>query len=505
MTKWLVLLSVLFSASVTYANRFEYLKHVDVRDIAKYDKSAVHFRGTSSKILEMFEAHPGLFVGPTADDLIIPEMNTRIKFYRDGAVGPDGHYKTNESGQEVFVATKKNEHTRRNAILSVDYENVVDVTGEDKVFDADLLLFIHDENIGYYFRRLQVRVDWHQNAGGKGSIFDVVQVQKFYEDIHLNETKFSVNVSILDRKMILEDSYYLITKVFPLTVGALDIRTQTGMDGQVHSMTFLVPSRMRNSTNKYEEYEDFKNAEIKKASQWHAINNTRARNFPAYFRGRPFIAVIDKNLGENAGGYREVGFHYQITRDKLVRGFESHGCMRMADKDLYQLDAILNEGPHNTLSTKAVYNLPQYKWIDNPMPKVNSNYNVVAYSKADPQTRNVRCENGTSYAVRRYGVYHTVSDGDCLTLIQRRNKSVQPVIDYIAGLGRDFPETYVASNLTHIPLKPKVVEKPPVVIDPYYDQRNGNYQNGQYFPPRPIPVDPAPKKKKTLFDFIFGG
>lgn len=505
MTKWITILGLLLSSAVAQANRFEYLKHVDVRDIAKYDNQAVGFRGTSNKILDLLENYPGLFVGETHEDLVVPDMNTHIRFYRDGALGPDGHYRTNDSGIEVFQSTKTNEHTRKNVIFSADYENVVDVTGEDKVFDVDLILFIHDDSFGYYFRRLQLRVDWHQNAGGKGSLLDVVQVQKFYHDIHLNDTRFNVKVSILDRKMIVEEPYHLITKVFPLTVGALDIRTEVGMDGQVQTMTFLVPRRLRNDKNRYSEYEDFSNAEIKKASSWHATNNTRARNFPAYFRGRPFIAVIDKNIGENAGGYREIGFHYQITRDKLVRGFESHGCMRMADKDLYQLDAILNEGPHETLTTRVVYDLPQYRWVDNPMPKVNSNYNVVAYSKADPQTKSVKCENGTSYAVRHYGNYHTVSDNDCLTLIQRRSNSVQPIVDYILGNSGDFPRAHVA-NITHLPLRAKAVAEEPMVIYPPQNGQGGYYRNQEYFPPRPVQQQPQqPKKRKTLFDALFGG
>lgn len=507
MTKWLLIMGVLFSASVSYANRFDYLKHVDIRDIAKYDNRDVHFRGTSNKIMEAFEGFPGLFVGEIADDLIIPNMATQVRYYREGAIGPDGHYSKNDSGADVFVSTNKNEHTRKNVILSVDYEKVVDVTGEDKVFDADLLLFVHDDFYGYYFRRLQVRVDWFKNA--QGSILDVVQVTKFHQDIHLNETRFNVKASILDRKMILEDPYNMITKVFPLTVGALDIRTEVGMDGQVHSMTFLVPNRLRNSNNRYSEYEPFENAELKKASSWHAINNTRARNFPAYFRGRPFIAIIDKNLGDNAGGYREIGFHYQINRDRLIRGFESHGCVRMADKDLYQLDAILNEGPHETIPTKVVYDLPQYKTLDNPMPKVNSNYNVVAYSKMDPSTKVVRCKSGSTYSVRHYGGgYHTVSDGDCLTLVQRRNQSATSVVNYMLGFNNEFPSAHV-TRLAHIPYAQEAEEQRAIYAQQQQQwqqqqQQEQIYRQQQYRPPEVIYQQQPVRRKATLFDMIFG-
>ncbi|MCB9593006.1 MAG: L,D-transpeptidase [Sandaracinaceae bacterium] len=57
---------------------------------------------------------------------------------------------------------------------------------------------------------------------------------------------------------------------------------------------------------------------------------------PAYFEGYPFLRIT----AENSRGYNTYGLHGPIT-NPLMRGYVSHGCMRMEKTDLVEVWAMV--------------------------------------------------------------------------------------------------------------------------------------------------------------------
>ena len=66
--------------------------------------------------------------------------------------------------------------------------------------------------------------------------------------------------------------------------------------------------------------------------------NIPTRWSPAYFEGYPFLRIT----AENSRGYNTYGLHGPIT-NPLMRGYVSHGCMRMAKPDIVELFFLVRE------------------------------------------------------------------------------------------------------------------------------------------------------------------
>ncbi len=58
----------------------------------------------------------------------------------------------------------------------------------------------------------------------------------------------------------------------------------------------------------------------------------KRRSNPSYFGGLPFLRFT----AQNSRGYNTYGFHGPIT-EELIRGFVSHGCMRMRAEDIVEV------------------------------------------------------------------------------------------------------------------------------------------------------------------------
>jgi hypothetical protein len=255
------------------------------------------------------------------------------------------------------------------------------------------------------------------------------------QDIPLSAVQFSLWGDLLDRKVILEDAVFGITKVFPLGVGSFKIRTGQNMDGTVEIMT----DRFDAGARLYKV----------KAMEGHGgSSNTRARNYPGYYRGRPFFGII-----ANDGKYKSIGLHYQIDADGLKRGFVSHGCIRVRDKDLYQLDAILNEGAQEYLPVRVHYHLgDRFVARTHPMPHLDNMYGAAVYSSV-PTENKIQCKF-TSYNVqydRRNPGVHTLADGDCLTMTKMVGRPTSDVINYLMGYTIDRPMGLYSSGRDHVP------------------------------------------------------
>lgn len=413
---------------------YQYIKHVDLRDISKYDKemeeklpdSADRLPGTSRKILQAISENPSRFAG--AD----------VIYYENGAKGPSGKSSfVSERARNEFVISKRYPETQTNTIFSADYISAVEVA--PSVIEAKLLLFIHSNSQGYYFRKLTVKVDWKKNK--THGLEDVVSVLSLDQDIALTDTDFQMKGSISDQKIILEDQASGIIKVFPVTVGAIDARTES-----VESMTFWVPERQRQSAKTEElkaEFQDFSNSALVKRDFWTTGFNTAERLYPSYYKGRPFIALVDLNYVESepnfSAGYREIGLHYQITEPGLERGMKSHGCVRVRDKDLYQLDAILNHGPKNTIASSFKKTLPNYEDIDHPHTHLKT-YSKVAYTnfQSEVQGESIACKYRNADSIQSRKVrwntsgkfFHTIIDEDCLTKVFKTNNPYTEVKDF---------------------------------------------------------------------------
>jgi hypothetical protein len=142
------------------------------------------------------------------------------------------------------------------------------------------------------------------------------------KDIPLSETHFSVNAGLLDRMVVIEDAANGLTLAFPLGVG--------GIDEAVISKGYRILT-----------------------PRFHGVYLTRStvqptRNDPTYYRNRPFMPITEGKNSPTA-----IAFHITILDDGtaaraglnyLQRGFESHGCMRMREKDLMEFFAIVMQG-----------------------------------------------------------------------------------------------------------------------------------------------------------------
>jgi hypothetical protein len=155
------------------------------------------------------------------------------------------------------------------------------------------------------------------------------------KDIALSDTHFSVNAGLLDRMVVVEDAANDLTLAFPLGVG--------GIDEAVISQAYRILT-----------------------PRFHGVYLTRgtvqpSRTDPTYYRARPFMPITEGKNSPTA-----IAFHITILDDGtaaraglnyLQRGFESHGCMRMREKDLMEFFAIVMQGGSLRLPVDVDYHV----------------------------------------------------------------------------------------------------------------------------------------------------
>ncbi len=165
--------------------------------------------------------------------------------------------------------------------------------------------------------------------------------------VNLRDTAFSISVGLVDRKVIIEDSMYDIKFVFPIGVGGFDEGVLN--EGRV---SLLTPR--------------FQNGVIDQR----AVISKREK--PRYFDGKPFIRLLKGNDIRN--DMTAIGFHTEIN-DSFVRGFDSHGCMRLRVPDLMALhDLIMDNDEQQTPITVSYKTKDQ---ADHPAGKRNKTYKTV--------------------------------------------------------------------------------------------------------------------------------
>ncbi len=169
-----------------------------------------------------------------------------------------------------------------------------------------------------------------------------------FETIPLERTDFKVEVGLIERLVIIEDYSNNIKMVFPLGVGAFDEGVQN------LGSTSLVTPR-------------FKNAWLDKREAY------ASRTKPTYFAGKPFLRITTNQ--ELDAGYTTIGFHAQPNLGPFLRGFDSHGCMRMQTDDLIAFHRLLANYPRNHIPITISYRI--FGGDDHPAPKVNAPYKTV--------------------------------------------------------------------------------------------------------------------------------
>jgi hypothetical protein len=414
----LALLITTQSATAQLADRMSHLKYVDLRDLAAFNTD---LKATANAIMTKLETEPALF------------LNGVPRFYREGTMGPQGSTGRGmipKDGKQVevdvFDISRSNAQTRRDTIFSAEFEQITEEV-YDNTYLFKMILFVHDSQNsdaqisgGYYFRRVGVRVSW---VDGQAQI----QVLNREEEIPLALTQFEILGDLTERKIVLHDTINDIWKVLPVGVGSINIRP----GGETTILTA-----------------EFREGKLKKINGQGAshLPNTRVRTYPYYYKGRPFLALFDSNDNYDTNS---VGIHYQIT-GSLMRAFVSHACIRMRDKDLYQIDAILNGGPHTELRAHILNSQPILNQYVHPMPKADSWYNAVVYSER-PSPEKVVCPDRT-YKVKQQGGYHTVADGDCMDMVAKVPQDTSSVIDYLSGASGVAPRPLISANMNHIPL-----------------------------------------------------
>lgn len=187
-----------------------------------------------------------------------------------------------------------------------------------------------------FFRKFSISI-----SGTSQRQIDDVQME---QEVDLASMHFTADVALIDRFVVLEDAHNGIIMAFPLGVGGIDDHV-TG-----HGKRILTP--------------------LYHGAHLDRRNVIPARHDPDYYRGKPFIPIT------NAAGHpTPVAFHITILTDDewrakgpnyLLRGFESHACMRLRLKDLRQLFTIVEHAGEERLPLDIEYHVKQHDRLGTP-------------------------------------------------------------------------------------------------------------------------------------------
>lgn len=165
--------------------------------------------------------------------------------------------------------------------------------------------------------------------------------------IDLKDMNFTLSVGLVDRKLILKDEAHDVKMIFPVGVGGFDEGVLN--EGKV---SLLTPR--------------FKNGFLDQR----AVISKRVK--PRYFDGKPFVRILKGN--DIKTDMTAIGFHIEIN-DSFVRGFDSHGCMRLRAFDLQALHDLIMDGDQQQLPITVAYRTEDP--ADHPAGKRNKTYKTV--------------------------------------------------------------------------------------------------------------------------------
>jgi len=200
----------------------------------------------------------------------------------------------------------------------------------------ELTAFVNYKKNVFTFEKLMISY-----PTGALSVSDIViQTEAVYS---LKDMMFRASVGLVDRKLIIEDDMKDIKLVFPIGVGSFD-------EGAINEgkISLLTPR--------------FQNGVI---DQDEVISK---RKKPRYFQDKPFIRI------SNGNEVTPIGFHIEIN-ESFVRGFDSHGCMRLREMDLMAFHDLIVFGPQAQMPLVVKYHLSDLS--DSPIGKRNKRYKTV--------------------------------------------------------------------------------------------------------------------------------
>ena len=228
-----------------------------------------------------------------------------------------------------------NSQGKVDVVHDVFFNRLPEVNGSH--VSLSLTAFVKYANGTAMFEKLTV--DYNM-VNGKSQDYQIQHEDSY----NSKEMQFRASVGLVDRKLILEDTIHDVKIVFPIGVGSFD-------EGVMNEGKFsLLTPRFTDG------YIDQRTVISK-------------REKPRYFKGLPFIRLL-KGPNVDSDG-TPIGFHIEIN-DTFVRGFDSHGCMRLREEDLMALHDLIMLGTQ--VQTPITI---QYRPLDNadhPAPKRNQTY-----------------------------------------------------------------------------------------------------------------------------------
>ena len=232
-------------------------------------------------------------------------------------------------------------------VLNLYLSELPEVSGNKVRLNVTALLKYNENSIAFK----EVNVEY-----SKSNVKNFTVTQVKHTD--LSQTKLVFDVGLKSRKVVIKDKNSDIMMVFPLGVGSFD-------EGVLNDEISLLTPR-------------FKKGYLDKSK---AIRN---RKMPRYFADLPFIRILKGS--DVVEDYTGIGFHAQPFPDKnkFIRAFDSHGCMRMQTPDLWSLYFMVAAGPTKQLPITVNYTATNSE--EHPFPKRDKPYKRVANtgSRANP-------------------------------------------------------------------------------------------------------------------------
>lgn len=274
-------------------------------------------------------------------------------------------------------------------ILDTPYLNA------DRSIGVPLIALVNDKRRGYLFRKFEVTV-----ANGK------VSLERVIDDISLKDTKFTVRVGLIQRKAILEDEKNGIRKIYPLEVGGFD--QARDFERPLRATTLLTPR--------------FEDAYLDRDGYAY-----QKRDDNPYYYNRPYLPVTNRK-----GKITDIAFHIiqhpllddgSLDFNRMLRGFDSHGCMRLREKDLFELSTVLFKGGQRRIPLDVDYFLSDEQ--DHPIALDDSKWVRIKYfTESEDRDARSTADHGKHKRKKR-------RSGDELFVHKDENKLTE--IEYVEG------------------------------------------------------------------------
>lgn len=171
---------------------------------------------------------------------------------------------------------------------------------------------------------------------------------------NLSQTKFTMEVSLIDLTARLVDKTSGAIFVYPIGGSAFD----KGALPRAQGKTIFASPAFAGTLNRNKAME--------------------SRKDPVYYRGKPFIRMIPPGAKHSLYGFHTTPFDHldkHKPTETLARGYVSAGCLRMKDDDLIELYNIVAFGGDDAIPVEIK---TQTEWKEtHPYPILKDGYHEV--------------------------------------------------------------------------------------------------------------------------------